>query len=70
MKQLETYRTPGEENLRIPTKSEFHRYAMEKLSYEDFCTEHPTGYTAAKIATALRWTKKTAIQKRFAYWTY
>ena len=50
------YIIPGSHNLKIPTKNEFHRFAIEKLTVDDFCTEYPNGYLVNKIASSIRWT--------------
>lgn len=46
------------DNLRIPTREEFHRYASNLLTEGDFCTEHSSGYQASRVANALDWSKK------------
>lgn len=58
MTTIQKYVTPGSHNLHIPTNKEFHRYAVEKLTNTDFCTETPTGTTAQRIASSITWTKK------------
>ena len=52
------YITPGSHNLKVPSKDEFHRQAMEKLSIADFCTDYfpNPGYKTWKIERSLRWT--------------
>lgn len=57
------YTTPGNHNLKIPSREEFHRYASNVLSESDFCAYYPTGYTANKIASSLRWTIDNSKQK-------
>lgn len=57
------YMTPGNHNLKIPSKEAFHRYASDLLSKADFCTDYPTGYTVSKIASSLRWTLNNSKQK-------
>lgn len=57
------YMTPGNHNLKIPSREEFHRYASDILSEADFCTDYPTGYTVNKIASSLRWTLNNSKQK-------
>ena len=45
----------------IPTREEFHRYAMPKLSESDFCTNHPSaipGSAVDRIASSIHWTEK------------
>lgn len=62
------YTTPGNHNLKIPSREEFHRYASNVLSESDFCTYYPTGYTANKIASSLRWTIDNSKQKNLGGW--
>lgn len=50
------YMTPGNHNLRIPSREEFHRYATDLLTEFDFCTDYPNGHMVGKIASSLRWT--------------
>lgn len=50
------YTTPGNHNMRIPSRENFNRYAVEILSEHDFCTEYPTGHAVDKVASSLRWT--------------
>lgn len=57
------YMTPGNHNLKIPSREEFHRYASDILSEADFCTDYPTDYTVNKIASSLRWTLNNSKQK-------
>lgn len=66
------YHTPGEHNTQIPTREEFHRYAMERLYSSDFCTDYPgeTGMTAAKIESSLRWTQKNTKERKWMYWGF
>jgi hypothetical protein len=45
----------------IPTREEFHKYAVQKIGAGDFCTDYPPkipGSTAAKIESSIRWTEK------------
>ena len=45
----------------IPTREEFHRYAMPKLNESDFCTDYPSktpGGVVDRIASSIRWTEK------------
>ena len=46
------------DNLRIPTREEFHRYASNLLSEGDFCTEYSSEYQVDRVAKALDWSKK------------
>lgn len=49
------------DNLRIPTREEFHRYAPNVLTERDFCTEHPSsssGCQVNKVAKTLNWSMK------------
>lgn len=62
------YMTPGNHNLEIPSREEFHKYASDILSEADFCTDYPTGYTVSKIASSLRWTANNSKQKIFGGW--
>ena len=41
----ETSYIPNNGNLKIPSREEFHRYAMNILYESCFCTDHPTDYT-------------------------
>ena len=50
------YTTPGNYNLRIPSRDEFHRYAVDITSELDFSTQYPSGNTVKKIAFSLDWT--------------
>lgn len=50
--------------LPLPSRQEQHRYASDKLSEKDFCTEYATGYTINKIASSLRWTESNSKRKR------
>lgn len=51
--------TPGNHNLKIYTREEFHRYACEWLSEADFCTDFPgdPGRIINKIASAINWSQ-------------
>lgn len=60
------YTTPGNHNLRIPSREEFHRYATEKLRTSDFCTETPNGYLLNKIAGSIKWTEKITRKGNYA----
>lgn len=43
--------------LRIPTREEFHKYASNLITEEDFCTNHPSRHASAqvnKVASAIR----------------
>ena len=62
------YTTPGNHNLKTPSREEFHRYASDTLSEADFCTDYPTGYTVSKIASSLRWTKINSLNKPWQMW--
>ena len=62
------YTTPGNHNLRIPSREEFHRYASDTLSEADFCTDYPTEYAINKIASSLRWTKINSLNKPWQIW--
>ena len=48
------YTTPGNNNLKIPSREEFHRYASDTLSEADFCTDYPTSYTVDKMSSSIR----------------
>ena len=54
--------TQKHNTLHIPTREEFHRYASNTLSEEDFCTDYPghAGYQIDKVASSIRWTKSNA----------
>lgn len=60
------YTTPGNHNLPIPSREEFHKYAMEKLWVSDFCTESPNEYLIGNIERSIRWTKKHARKENYA----
>lgn len=45
-------------NLHIPTREEFHRYASNLLAEGDFCTECSSGYQVSRVAQALNWSRK------------
>ena len=65
--------TQKHNTLHIPTREEFHRYASNTLSKEDFCTDYPgyTGYQINKVVSAIRWTvsrkNNYSLSKRGAY---
>ena len=65
--------TQKHNTLHIPTREEFHRYAFNTLSEEDFCTDYHgyTGYQINKIASSIRWTvsrkNNYSLSKRGAY---
>ena len=45
--------------LRIPTREEFHKYASNLITEDDFCTNYPPKYAsiqANKVASAIRFT--------------
>lgn len=58
------YITPGNHNLKVPSREEFHRYASDLLFDADFCTDYPTGYTVDKVASSLRWTISNSRHKK------
>lgn len=64
------YTTTKPHELRIPTREEFHRYAIDIIYEGDFCTNHPTppGYVADKIASSIRWTEKMTQQNKWKLW--
>lgn len=62
------YVTPGNHNLKVPSREEFHKNASNLLLEADFCTEYPTGYTVNKIASSLRWTKINSLNKPWQIW--
>lgn len=52
--------TSGTRKPRIPTREEFHKYAMPKLCESDFCTDYPPkvpGGLTNRIASSMRWTE-------------
>lgn len=51
------------DNLKIPTREEFHRYASNILAEGDFCTEYSSGYQVSRVAQALNWTIKNNSNK-------
>lgn len=51
-------------NLRIPSREEFHRYASNKLTDGDFCTDYSSGYQVSRVAQALDWTRKNCTKKK------
>ena len=50
--------TQKHNTLHIPTREEFHRYALNVINEEDFCTDYPgyAGYQINKITSSIRWT--------------
>lgn len=58
--KLQTSYIPNNGNLKIPSREEFHRYAMNTLYDTCFCTDSPTSYTINSIAGAIHWTEKNA----------
>ena len=60
--------TPGNHNLKTPSREEFHRYASSILSEADFSTEYPNEYTVRRIAQSLRWTVKNAKNHKYEVW--
>ena len=42
----------------IPNHDEFHRFASNVLSENDFCTYYNAGTQASKVAQSLNWTYK------------
>lgn len=64
------YTTTKPHELRIPTREEFHRYAIDIIYEGDFCTNHPTspGYIVDKIASSIRWTEKMTQQNKWKLW--
>ena len=65
--------TQKHNTLHIPTREEFHRYASNTLSEEDFCTDYHgyTGYQINKVVSAIKWTvsrkNNYSLSKRGAY---
>lgn len=64
------YTTTKTHEFRIPTREEFHRYAIEIISEGDFYTNHPTppGYVSDKITSSIRWTEKIAKENKWKPW--
>lgn len=60
MTETQSYTIPGSHNVQIPTKEEFHRYAMNLLHEEDFSTSYPSEHVAQNIASSFRWTKSNS----------
>lgn len=52
------------DNLKIPAREEFHRYASNKLTDGDFCTDYSSGYQVSRVSQALDWTHKNCIKKK------
>lgn len=54
-----TYVTPGNHNLQIPNRNEFHRYLIENITVGDFSTSvcGEGGAKIKKIAHAINWSK-------------
>ena len=48
----------------IPSREEFHRYASNKLTDGDFCTDYSSGYQVSRVSQALDWTHKNCIKKQ------
>ena len=63
-----SYTETGHHDIRIPSRDDFHKYAMNILSDSDFCTEYPTGHVIDAITSSLRWTKSNAKRKNFKGW--
>ena len=61
--KLQTSYIPNNGNLKIPSREEFHRYAMNILYESCFCTDHPTDYTINSIAQSIHWTKKNGYKR-------
>ena len=53
--QQSRYVIPGSHNLKIPTRSEFHKLAMHQLTDMDFKTDEPNQATINQIAKAIHW---------------
>lgn len=62
------YTTPGNHNLKVPSRDEFHRFASNLLSNADFCTDYPADYIIDKTSSALRWTIMNARNKQYLIW--
>lgn len=52
------------DHLLIPSREEFHRYASNKLSDGDFCTEYSSDYQVDRVAQALDWTLENCTKKK------
>lgn len=52
------YTTPGSHNLKIPSRDEFHRFAMNKLTQADFMDDKPTGFVIDRISQSTHWSRK------------
>lgn len=50
------------DNLKIPSREEFHRIASNELSEGDFCTNYSSGYQINRVDSALKWTIKNVNQ--------
>ena len=62
------YTTPGNHNLKVPSRDEFHRYASDILFNADYCTDYPSEYMIDKISSSLRWTIMNARNKPYQIW--
>lgn len=64
---VESYTKTKTHEFRIPTREEFHRYAVEILTEYDFNTTYPSipGYTVDRIASSIQWTKKIYKQNKY-----
>ena len=61
--KLQTSYIPNNGNLKIPSREEFRRSAMNILYESCFCTDHPTDYTINSIAQSIHWTKKNGYKR-------
>lgn len=52
------------DNLKIPSREEFHKFTSNELSEGDFCTNYSSGYQINRVENALKWTIKNASQQR------
>lgn len=68
-RKTKLYTNPSNNNLRIPTREEFHRYASNLLSDGDFCTNYPSGYQVNRVSEAIKWTENND-RKRMNNYSY
>lgn len=68
-RKTKLYTNPSNNNLRIPTREEFHRYASNLLSDGDFCTNYSSGYQVNRVSEAIKWTESND-KKRINDYSY
>lgn len=51
--------------LTIPSREEFHKYASNIISIDDFSNRYPTGYQIDKVDRAIKWTIKNQVDRNY-----